>query len=293
MPPDTPQRTLVPSLLAATLVLAAPTAVRADGEPRPLGWSRKAELNLVSTRGNSETDTLGLSAVFERRAETTKLTFTARALRASSTTLSRRAVGPSPDEFDLVETSETDVTAEQYSLGGRFESKISEALFWHASLRWERNEPAGLRDRVSAVLGVGNSWWDEETSRFRTDYGVTYTSQDDIVQTPGLDDTFFGAKLSYDYWRRVTPSTEVGSALVVDHNLDESEDLRGDLTNWIEVDINDRLAVKVSLQVLYDNLPSLGVLPLEFPPGTPTGETVSFELDDTDTVFTTALTVEF
>jgi putative salt-induced outer membrane protein YdiY len=278
-------------MLALASIVVGPAM--AEESPKKLGWARELELHLVSTRGNSESDTLGLAAVFTRTMQRSTFVLSGRVLRASSGVTSRRAIGPSPGEFEVVETSTSVVTAEQYSLGGRYEVEVSEKLFWHASLRWERNEPAGLRDRVGAVGGVGHAWWDADSSRFRTDYGVTYTSQDDLVPTPGLDATFFGVKLSYDYWRRLTPSTELASALVVDHNLDASEDLRADLTHGLSVAINDRLAVKIGVQVLYDHLPALGLLPLEFPAGTPTGETVTVELETTDTIVTAALTVDF
>lgn len=281
---------------AAWLVLAGAAAAggaQAEEAERKLGWARKVELNLVSTRGNAVTDTFGVSAAFVRTLERATLTLSGRGLRASSGATSRRAVGPSPSDFMLLEASSSVVTAEQYSVDGRYEQRLSQLSFWHASLGWDRNEPAGLRDRVSAVGGIGHVWRESQESRFRTDYGVTYTSQDDLVPAPGLDATYFGLRLSYDYWRRATASTKLGSTLVVDHNLDERRDLRADLVNRLSVAISGKLALEVSLQVLHDRLPALGLLPLEFPAGTATGDTVLFELDDTDTILTTGLVLTF
>jgi putative salt-induced outer membrane protein YdiY len=285
-----------PSTVAIGLTLAALAAGGAAcvaDEEEALGWTNKAELSLVSTRGNSETDTLGFGATLVRNMPHSTLSLNGRGLRAGSTSTSRRAVGTSPEDYDIVETTSSLVTAEQYSLGARYEAEVSRTLFWHIGLRWERHELAGFGDRVSGAAGVGHEWWDGEGSRFRTDYALTYTSQTDLVPMPGLDDTFLGLRVSYDFWRRLTATTELGSTLVVDHNLDESEDLRGEATNWLSVAINDRLALKLSLEILYDDLPALGILALELPDGAPTGDTVTFPLEEMDTLITLSLVVDF
>jgi putative salt-induced outer membrane protein YdiY len=281
------------ALLLALASVASTTPAQAQEEEKELGWSSKAEFSLVSTSGNSETDTLGLSAAFAKIMERSSLLLTARSLRAEATAISRSAVGPSPADFALLETSTSTLSAEQYSLGGRFDKQISDVFFWYTGLRWEKNEFAGFSERLTAVGGVGNIWFDDESARFSTGYGLTYTTQDDLVPTAGLQDSFLGAQLSYDYWRKINASTEFGSTLVLDQNLDETEDLRADFINWVSVSLSAKLALKVSFQALYDNLPALGVLPLEFPAGTPTGDTVTYELDTTDTILTTALVVTF
>jgi hypothetical protein len=53
--------------------------------------------------------------------------------------------------------------------------------------------------------------------------------------------------------------------------------------------MSDMLALKVSLQWLYDNLPSLELV--DYTPGTP--PQVPVPLDDLDTIFTTSLVVNF
>ena len=108
-----------------------------------------------------------------------------------------------------------------------------------------------------------------------------------------MDDSFLGLRLSYDYWRKITDTTEFGSVLIVDENLDETEDLRADFSNWVSVAMSERLALKVSAQLLYDKLPGLQAVPLESPAGVPTGDTVFAELDELDSLLTVALVVNF
>ena len=57
--------------------------------------------------------------------------------------------------------------------------------------------------------------------------------------------------------------------------------------------MSERLALRVSLQLLYDNLPSLGELPLFDLDGVDTGEVVFAELDELDSLLTIGLIVNF
>lgn len=157
---------------------------------------------------------------------------------------------------------------------------------------WNRNTFAGIENRYVLVAGVGNTWVDSEVSKFRTDYGLTYTRQEDVVENPNVKDSFAGLRLSYDYVRALTETTEFGSQLVFDDNLNNTEDFRAKFLNSLGVAISQKLALKTSLLLAYDNLPSLTTVPLFFPDGTPADEAVAVELDKLDTYFTVALVVK-
>ena len=80
---------------------------------------------------------------------------------------------------------------------------------------------------------------------------------------------------------------------MADENLNETDDFRSDLINAVAVSMNSRLALKVSWQLLFDNLPSLVEIPLTSLVGAPTGDTVFTELDNVDNLFTFALVASF
>ncbi|MDH3405001.1 MAG: DUF481 domain-containing protein [Acidobacteriota bacterium] len=281
----------VAATLSTAVLVAGSMPAWGQDEEKTLGWSKNAELSLVATSGNAESETFSLKASFVRTMERSTLALSAAGLRAESTTTSRVAIGPPP--FTVRETSVTVPTAENYALRGRYDHLVSETFFWHAGLTWERNEFAGFTKRLTGIGGVGNLWWDREGSRFRTDYSLTWTSQDDLVANAALADGFLGVRFSYDYWRRLTATTELSSILIADQRLDASADWRADFTNSLSISISDRLALKVGLQALYDNLPALGLAPIVDATGAPTGGTVPFELEKLDTIFTTALVVDF
>lgn len=287
-----PARALI--AVALTLTASGPLfAQEAEEEPRQLGWSDAAELTLVSTGGNAETQTFGFKNTLIYRWQEGELTIAAGGLRSESTVVSRTAVETPDGGLDFREDSETSLTAEQFYLRGRYDRPISERLFWFAGAGWERNEFAGIRNRYSLVGGIGQIWFETETARFRTDYGLTYTDQEDLIVDPLLDDAFLGLRLSWDYWRQLTASTTVGSVLILDENLDETSDYRADFLNWVAVAMSERLALRVSLEFLFDNEPALVEVPIVSADGLPTGATAAAELDDLDHILSVALVVSF
>jgi putative salt-induced outer membrane protein YdiY len=259
-------------------------------DEKELGWFYTAEVSFLFTGGNAEANTFGLGAGLRKVWESSEFRFNAGGLRSESSTTTRTAVGTTTD-FQVNEQSDSKLTAENYYARGRYDYAFSGAFFAYGGAGWERNTFAGFDNRTSFAGGLGNIWVEKERTRFRTDYGVTYTIQDDVASSGS--DTFAGARFSWDYWQRLTESTNFISMLIVDENLNDTDDLRGDLTNALSVAISDNLAFRTSLQLLWDNQPSLAGVLLEQPLGTPTGDTIFVELDKLDTVLSVALVATF
>lgn len=281
------------ALAAAALVGALAGTAAPAAEERKLGWSDTAEFSYVATAGNSETQTLGFKNALSRTWENALFYLRAGAVRAESTITTRVAVGPSASDFRVLESSTTTLTAESYFANAGYDRNISKRFFWHAGAGWDRNEFAGIEDRYVVEAGVGNLWVETETVRFRTTYAATYTKQDDVVEDPNREDAFAGGRLTWDYQHLFGTTTTYVNTLVFDQNLDETSDFRADMVNSVAVAMNRRLALKVSLQWLYDNQPSLQLVDLfnpPFPPGTPAGR-AQVELDELDTIFTASLVV--
>jgi hypothetical protein len=113
-----------------------------------------------------------------------------------------------------------------------------------------------------------------------------------VVENPFVKSGFPGVRAGWEYWRRATATTEFESVLIADLNLDESEDVRADLTNSLNVAISSVLALKPSLQLLWRNLPAFVDVDVETPGGTPTGEVVAIQLRKLDSFFKLALVVK-
>ncbi|MEM7587154.1 MAG: DUF481 domain-containing protein [Acidobacteriota bacterium] len=251
------------------------------------GWSGTAELSLVATAGNAESTSLGFKSALEHAWERSKLILRAEGVRLESTS-DRFAVG-TLDRFE-VRTPESETTAESYKLEGRYERSLGERLTGHVGLSWDRNRFAGIDSRSSFQVGVGHIWRDSETFKFRTDYGVTVTRQEDV---DGTEETFPGLRLASSLSKTFGKGATFEHTVVVDENLDDTEDLRIDMVGSIAVSLTERLALKASLQLLYDNQPSLADITLFDRDLMPTGDLVAVELDELDSILTTALVVNF
>lgn len=286
-----PVRVLFLAGLAGLIISLAP-AMAQEEEERETGWFDEAELSLVRTDGNSQSETFSLRNTLRRVWERSDLQISLGGLRAESTAVTRSAVGTSAADAQLQETSTNATTAERYYLEARYDRKLSASWYWYASGGWDRNEPSGIKNRTRIGAGVGNTWFEDNTAHFRTDYGLTYTDQEDVVDAGG-DNAFAGIRLASDYGRKLTATTSYGNLLTVDQNLDTSDDLRAVMVNSLTVQMSDSLALKVNHEIQFDNQPSLIAVPVVTPDGTAVGENLLIEADDVDTTLSVALVVAF
>ncbi len=274
-------------LLTATTLAPAlaqdPPAAAAEAAA-PSAWADTAELAYVVTSGNSQSSTLGFKNTLTWKVAPSTFELKAGGIRVETTD---RVVVTGPT---IGETSTT--SAENYFLAGRYDHTLSPKTFWFAGSGWERNRFAGIDHRYTGFGGVGNVWHDSDHLKFRTDYAVTFTAQEDVISDPAVDDTFVGLRFSWKYLHKFNDSTSYGNDLVLDENLGETSDWRGDMVNWLTVAMTKRVALKVSLQWLYDNQPSLGSVTETIDVVPPVGlTTVTYQLDKLDTVFTTSLVI--
>lgn len=272
--------------LAVALLGGVPTAAQEEDEET--GWQYTGELTAVWVGGNSESNTFGLGNTLLGQWERSTIKLTGGALRSESTTSARRAVGSMAD-FMVIEEESTRKTAERYFLRGRYDYRFSDRFFVFGGAEWLRNTFAGIDARWLGVVGLGNVWIDGDRVHFSTDYGVTITKQDDVVPNPDTGDTFAGARAAYDFQLRLTDNARFESVFIGDLNLDDTDDVRFDMTNALPINISSRLALKPSLQLLWRNAPALESLPLVASDGSPTSESVLVPLEELDTLFTLAL----
>lgn len=292
-----PQRSAILLVASSVVSVSAGVSLRAQDKPpdNALRWSDAAEFSYVATAGNAETTTLGFKNTLGRKWDRSAFELKTGGVRAETTTRTRTAVGPDRTNFTVFEVRDTALNAESYFLNGRYDRKLSERLFWFAGGGWNRDRFAGIQNRYEAAGGVGNTWADSDRLKFRTDYALSYTKEDDVVATPGRKDAFAGFRFSWKYERKFGNSTSYGNDLVVDENLDDTSDLRGNMINSVAVSMSRRLALKVSLQWLYDHQPAFQEIDLfdALPPAGVKIDTVPDELDSLDTIFTASLVVNF
>jgi len=291
------QRRVVVSVVSGLMGLAAGRPLRAQDAPAPppSRWSDSAELSYVATAGNAESTTLGFKNTLGRKWEKSAFELKAGGVRASSTTTTRTAVGPGPGSFSVIEEKDTALNAENYFLSGRYDHTISARVFWFGGAGWTRNRFAGIDNRYEGSGGLGNVWVDTDRARFRTDYAISYTKEEDVTASPDVKDKFVGFRFSWKLEHKIGTTSVFGNDFIVDENLDDTSDLRGNMVNSLAVTMSKRLALKVSLQTLYDHQPAFKKITLldAPPPGGVVIGTVLDPLKTLDVIFTTSLVVNF
>lgn len=268
--------------------MAKPAFAQEEGE-KELGWFYTAELGFALAGGNASTTALNFGGGIRHEWSNATWLIGAAGLRAEQTTRTRTAVGADPTSFNAVEESSTDLTAETYQASTRYDRQLGGLWYAYAFGAWLRNTFAGIDSRWSAGAGVGNAWIDTDRVRFKTDYGLTYTNQSDVVPDPTITDSYVGIGAAADFWYKITSTTDFESQIVFATSFADSGNWRSNWLNALQVAISDALAFRTSLLFQYNNRPALEIVPLENPLGTPTGEFVPLELQKLDTFFTISL----
>jgi putative salt-induced outer membrane protein YdiY len=281
---------MIRTFLALALTAALLPGGLSGQDTEGFSWTNTAELSYVSTSGNASSSTFGVKGVFEGSGGANALKFELGGVRASSEFVARRAVG-TPEDFSVVETIRSETTAESYYARGRYDRDLGEA-FGFTGLGWDRNTFSGVQNRYQFVGGFGRSFVESDAARFKADLGLTYTIQKDVDPAPGADEGFGGWRVSIDAMRALSETAGFRSVLVVNNRFSDAEDLRADWLNALSVSINSSLALKTSVQLLWDNVPSLLSIPLETSGGVPTGNDVLTPGDKLDTVITVAIVIQ-
>lgn len=119
--------------LLSTAMLVSHVALAAD-EGEPAAWKGEAELGLVYTSGNTETDTVSAKAKISREQD------------------KWRHAG----EFSALNTSDkTGTTAERYEVKGQSDYKFSKREYIFGIVNYENDRFSGYDYRVSESIGYG------------------------------------------------------------------------------------------------------------------------------------------
>jgi putative salt-induced outer membrane protein YdiY len=241
------------SLLAAVAALAGP----ASAATVP-GWYSSTDLSFGMQRGNSKTLNAGLNANLTRQWLRTAWRTNGSFVRNDVSEPSRIAVG-STTNF-VTDFGPTVTKSEKIFANSDLERRLTERFFWNVAGSFERDQFAGLDSRVLGALGVGYLWQKPDSSGlFRTGIAGTYTSQSETVEDPTTEDTFAGVRFTADGEKRFGDRLQntFTSNLIVDENVQDTDDLRVNWQNSLAVSMSQRLALKMGVQLAFDNQPQL------------------------------------
>lgn len=274
------------SVLLITGLLVAPGAASfsahaqsqeepAEQEPeKKRSWSNTTDLSLVLTEGNSETQSFGFTSDFEQKWKrstvlvklqaTVKNTDDDPFLQVDPGLTFLPGESPTDPPKSLVDPgSEPDV--EKYFAETRFEREISKqdskrikrGFTWNVGATWDRDVDAGILSRTAVFSGVGHVWWKRDDLKFNTAYSLSYTQRDEENPDPEKDQEFVGWRFSWNYLNKWGEATTFKNDCFVNVSLADRNDWSSNMVTSLDVSMTEKLALKISLQWLYNNEPAL------------------------------------
>lgn len=278
----------------ALLALAALGLAAAETAPtRP--WSDKASLGFVAVSGNAQSQSLGFTNEFLWKGPEGSFQGTFSGVRVATTTTTRLALGTSTSDYVLTETRARAVTSEAYTAGLRCDQKLRAGTAWFLGLGWEQNRPAGLAGRTAFSTGLNHAWIEGPATKLRVDAGLGYTSERKVYPVEGGASPFGTWRVASRLDQKLSPTSGLVSELAFTDSLRDRRDGLAVWKNALTSKINGYLALKVGLDLTYDNTPaSVGVDVVEAGSTPPVvlGK-VPVELRKLDSLFTTSLVVTF
>jgi putative salt-induced outer membrane protein YdiY len=242
---------------ASLLVAVAAVAGPASAATVP-GWYSSTDLSFVMQRGNSKTLNAGVNANLTRQWLRTAWKTTGSFVRNDVSDPSRIAVG-SVTNF-ATDFGPTVTKSEKIFANTDLERRVTERFFWNVASSFERDQFAGLDSRILGAAGIGYLWQKPDNSgKFRLGLAGTYTAQSETVDDPETEDEFAGVRFTADGEKRFGDRQQntFVSTLIVDENVQDTEDLRFNWQNSLAVAMSQRLALKMGVQLAFDNQPQL------------------------------------
>jgi putative salt-induced outer membrane protein len=203
-----------------------------EEEQKEPAWTGNLGLAYLATSGNTDTETFGLDFKLEREPEPWGLELTALTNRAEDQGVK---------------------TAERYLVGARVRRALDERWEAFAGLSAEQDEFSGFDLRAIVEVGVTYSALLGPTHVLSFDGGLTWTDEDRVE--PELDVDSLGGLLGLAYEWKISETASLTQRLVFYPNFDDSDDWRVNSDTGLVADISSLLALKLSYEVRYRNLP--------------------------------------
>jgi hypothetical protein len=257
---------LAGSLVAALIGFVGEARAQGARPEEKLGWSNSTELSVVVAQGNADTQNFGVDNKLGRHWKRSNFQLKVDAFQTNEADDRFLLVEPGleweplddPPPFSTtVVEPPLETEAARFFVEGKYDHEIRKRLYWSAGASWDRNEDAGILNRYIAFGGIGRIWWDREDLEFQTVWALSYTDREEDELDPLKDDRFGGLRFSWDYMNTWGKLVVYSNDFTANMSLKDSADYSLDMKNSISVKVSHHLALKVSLQGLFENEPAL------------------------------------
>ncbi len=258
---------LVGSLIAAVIGFAGETRAQEVASEEELGWSNSTDLSVVVAKGNADTQHFGLDNTLLRHWRRSSFELEVDVFQTNEADDRFLLIEPGltwlpgedppPGGSTTVVEPPLETEAARFFVEGTYDREFRERLYWSAGGSWDRNEDAGILNRYIAFGGLGRIWLDREDLEFQTVWALSFTDREEDAPDPEKERRFGGARLSWDYMSKWGKLVVYKNKFKANVSLKDIADYSLDMTNSISVDISNHLALKVSLQGLFESQPAL------------------------------------
>jgi putative salt-induced outer membrane protein len=207
-------------LLGAVSCALLPALWAADGPTK--NWQNEGQVAFLSTRGNSQSRTLGAGDKFNWAKDKDAFELWADALNVES---------------DNIRTSE------RYSAGEKGERKLADRNYVFERGLWESNRFAGYSQRYDISLGLGRELIRTKANELIGELGLGYINEQ-LIGAPRND---FGSGRAYaKYVRNFSPSSKFSQDGEYLHNFDNPNGYRVNAESALTAGLSTHLALKLS-----------------------------------------------
>jgi len=233
--------------IAATLVLVAvlsagPVTAQDDtaeeAAPEPL-WTNALGLSYVGTSGNTDTSSLGFDFKSERRPTPWGMSLVASFTRAED---------------------DSEITAEQYLVGGRATRALNDRWSLFAGASWAKDTFAGFDSRIPIEAGFEYLAVSNDKHTLSFDMGLTWTTEDRIydqdLPTEYTDsEDWFGGVAGLKWEWAFSKNASLSERLVFYPNFDDSDDWQAASDTAVTANLTDLMALQFSYLIRHRNQP--------------------------------------
>jgi len=237
-------------LLLVLFFLNTSILAEEEEEKKPVQYNSETSLSLVLVRGNNQNFSFSFDTEQELKIKKyNRVEYKGRFINA---------------------TSNGEKKTEIYYSHLKYDRKIKPRAYLLGFLRYERNKLAGYNYRMALSLGGGGTWiktdiidlstelafgWNNEnnTTRVQVDLNNSSSIWKETIRSSFISSLFSG-KFSY----KISENSKIVNQETVFLNTQELEDFRVNSISSIYSSINSQLALKTSIQIIYQNLPVEG-----------------------------------
>ncbi|MEK7390417.1 MAG: DUF481 domain-containing protein [Elusimicrobiota bacterium] len=222
-------------LTLGVAIAAAALPLHAEDAPEKK-WKNAAEVSVVSTNGNSKTQTTAAKNVFNYQ-------FNAQtALDVEGGGLGSRSKGA--------------VTSEQYYASEKVTLKLDDRNYVYEKYRWDRDRFKDLAHRHDFAAGVGREMWKTAKNLLILEAAPGYVNEEHL-QTPRK--TFASSRVYVKYTREFSPSSRFTQDAEWVQSFKDKRDTRINTETAVTAALNSLFSVKNSFIWKHDSRPPTGV----------------------------------